>query len=120
MLFKPVLVQKIIDGEKVVTRRPKAELHYRAKRCYAIQPGRGKKHVGHIRVTQAYIDTLGVWDFRDHMAMDEGFSDTAEFLAHWSMLWPKLPESAPVAVYRFTYEGAWECCAPFSISGEQP
>ena len=116
MLFKPILIDKIMRGEKVSTRRPGAVLRYNAKQCYSIQPGRGKKHVGHILMESAYIDPAGVSDFRDHMARDEGFSDAAVFLAYWCNLWPKLPPSEPVQVYRFSYQGAWECCDPFSLT----
>ena len=59
MIFAPDLCEKILAGEKTVTRRRvkyddqgrALPCRYKVGKVYAIQPGRGKKAVGRMRVT---------------------------------------------------------------------
>ena len=111
MLFEPEMIARIEAGKKTTARWPGASLRYERARVYAIQPGGGKRHGGHILLREAHIDERGVTDFRDHMAQSEGFESAEAFLAHWGKLYPKLPPHAPVAVYRFEYLGVFGCCA---------
>ena len=89
MIFRPELIQRILDGDKTVTRRRLTHtggrrIAYRVGKTYAIQPGRGKKHVGHILVRHMDEQPLGMVTPRE--AKREGFESVAEFDGYWKML----------------------------------
>lgn len=89
MIFKPELVEKILAGEKTVTRRRiKHHLEpprYREGREYAVQPGRGKKAVARIRVKRVSIEPLGIIDPNE--ARLEGFATERAFKSYWFQLY---------------------------------
>ena len=93
MIFKPELIEKILAGEKTVTRRPvkydpagePLPCRYEPGRDYALQPGRGKKAVGRIRVLDVRREPLAEVDTAD--ARREGFYGGPEFAAYWSKLY---------------------------------
>lgn len=104
MIFRPELVEKVLAGEKTVTRRPVkttvngigratsqmplnllAPCRYEAGKDYALQPGRGKKAVGRIRVLDVRREPLAEVDTAD--ARREGFYGGPEFAAYWSRLY---------------------------------
>lgn len=94
MLFKPDLCAKVLAGEKTQTRRPvkwaagalvsvepPIPCQYRVGRDYAVQPGRGQKAVGRIRVLEVArvcVESIDGWD-----AVAEGFESRAAFLDWW-------------------------------------
>ena len=105
MIFGADLVGKVLDGSKTVTRRRLThrdgrDIHYQVGHVYAVQPGRGKPHVGHIRVTGVSIQPLSMVGNGDFRA--EGFNNVADFALYWEHLhggtgsWDE-----PVAVIRF-------------------
>ena len=103
MIFKPEMVEKILAGEKTVTRRPvkfKSELppgapgpvrveqpcRYEVGKTYAVQPGRGQKGVGRIRVLAVRRKPLGHYMLTDE-TLREGFQSFTRFRAYWERLY---------------------------------
>lgn len=86
MIFKPEMVEKILSGEKTVTRRPLKQLdRYQPGRDYAVQPGRGKHAVARIRVTFVHEDRLG--SITEDDARREGFLSSEAFFDYWDRLY---------------------------------
>lgn len=88
MIFKPVLIEKILTGEKTVTRRPADVItpcYYKVGQVYALQPGMGRQTVGRIKVTDTMRWKLGAIDDAD--AVREGFPDRAAFIHYWRRLY---------------------------------
>lgn len=83
MIFGPDLIGKVLSGEKVVTRR-RLPVRYQAGKVYAVQPGRGKRHVGHIEVRSVNVQSL--WALTDWEARLEGFVNAASFADYWVQL----------------------------------
>ena len=105
MIFKPELVTKVLTGEKTQTRR-KADYgacRYTVGRDYAVQPGRGKKSVARIRITDEHRELLSL--ISDEDARREGFDDKAAFFAYWRRL-HGIPEdwSLDQAVHVISFE----------------
>lgn len=118
MLFKPLLVERIRRGEKTTTRRRSVhingrQLRYKAGSQYALQPGRGKKHVGHLRVLDVRAEPLGGMSGAD--AGREGFACIASFKAYWRGLHRGYDGNEIVTVIDFEYLGERDCCADFEI-----
>lgn len=114
MIFSPDLAEKILAGEKTVTRRPRRgsnpsgkpfgwvddPCRYKAGKTYAVQPGRGKKAVGHIRILSVKPQLMT--DLDDDEARLEGFRNTGEFVAKWLAIYGK--GSWLDAVWRIEFE----------------
>ena len=114
VIFRPELVDKILAGGKTVTRRrlPRRDeprMRYREGQTYALQPGRGKPHVGHIVIRQVRFECLG--NISVFEAQREGFLNVGEFLFYWEQLHgiPKLDEA--VAVIDFELAPPCPTCA---------
>lgn len=82
MIFGPEMLKKVLSGEKTVTRRRTS--YYVVGQEYAVQPGRGKRHVAHIRVTGAQDECLGGISYTS--AKGEGFENPAAFKVYWTAL----------------------------------
>lgn len=82
MIFGPEMLPKVLSGEKTVTRRRTS--HYVTGQTYAVQPGRGKRHVAHVRVLSANEERLWAISHRD--APREGFENPAAFMDYWTAL----------------------------------
>lgn len=117
MLFKPLLVARIRDGSKTTTRRrtTNRKRPIVAGSEHALQPGRGKKHVGHLRVTAVKWQQLSIMGNDD--ARREGFATLAVFRAYWRGLHREFDPSEIVTVIDFKYLGERDCCAPFVVEG---
>lgn len=106
MIFKPEMVERILAGKKTVTRRPVKYVRYEriqpfggftepvevARACryevgkdYAVQPGRGEKAVGRIRIKDVRRGLLAGVDAND--ARLEGFQTAGEFRRYWADLY---------------------------------
>jgi hypothetical protein len=96
VIFRPEMVDKILAGEKTVTRRPVKLLGYQPNpaqmpcryevgKDYAVQPGRGLKAVARIRVSDVRREQLFAIDTAD--ARREGFDGGPEFAAYWRKLY---------------------------------
>lgn len=104
MIFKPVLIEKILSGEKTVTRRPVKmrgeQCHYEVGKIYAIQPGMARVSVGRVRViTAAPVLLDPITDDEAHL---EGFPDANAFKLYWINLYGNL--KAPEGVWRIEFE----------------
>lgn len=104
MIFRQELIDKILAGEKTVTRRPVkttatgvgtpsmatplnllVPCRYEVGKTYAVQPGRGQKAVGRIRVVAVDKEELRCISW--HEARNEGFANVAAFLRYWRRLY---------------------------------
>ncbi len=110
MIFASGLCDRVLDGSKTQTRRlikpgevarihPRrvVDLNGRTKwqvgRTYAVQPGRGKRAVGRIRITR--IRTERLQDIRPEDVVAEGFGrwrgmHQAANMTELSMMWDRL------------------------------
>lgn len=94
MIFRPELAEKVLAGEKTVTRRvpshkPRSPWYrercaLRPGRSYAVQPGRSKHSIGRVAVTSVQLVALGI--LSDDEARREGFANAAEFGQVWSAM----------------------------------
>lgn len=89
MIFSPDLAAKVLDGSKTQTRRRDkgGPCRYKAGKTYAVQPGRGKKAIGRIRVLSVRPELMTQLD--DEEARLEGFKNTGEFAAKWLAIYGK-------------------------------
>lgn len=87
MIFAPDMVDEILAGRKMVTRRPYkgVDCRYVPGRTYAVQPGRGQKAVARIRIVDVDLQALGHIDNND--AKREGFPDKGAFMSYWRTLY---------------------------------
>ena len=107
MIFSPELAQAVLGGGKTVTRRPvkfvfgdcDLSCRYEVGRDYAIQPGRGKKGIGRLRVLDVEMQPLSdaLTDFKA-----EGFFTADAFKAYWSKLYGGF--DGDLAVWRIEFE----------------
>ncbi len=109
MIFAPSLAEKVLTGEKTVTRRRLTHrggrpIGYKAGGVYAVQTGRGKPHLGHIEVLGVDCQPLGV--MRPEDAGPEGFASLDLFRRYWRVLHKGLNLDEPVAVITFKL-GPW-------------
>jgi len=105
MIFGPDLIDKVLDGSKTVTRRRLVHrngrpLAYKEGGVYAVQWGRGKRHVGHIRVLSITEEPLARMDDTGE-ATQEGFSSPGDFFDYWRKLHGAVDLGEIVAVIRF-------------------
>lgn len=109
VIFGPELVDKVLAGGKTVTRR---RLHgsdvgigwggptrYQVGKVYAVQPGRGKAHVGHVLIREVTVEPLRQMTVADCQA--EGFKNASAFLDYWETLHGEADLDEPMAVIRF-------------------
>ena len=116
MIFRPHLIEAIRRGEKIETRRLVNDNQnspwgpvcpYKEGRVYKAAPGRAKKGVLRIRLTEdPYQETLGEMD--NYAAGREGLDDLVTFQAEWLQINHEWDPDAKVWVVCFTYEGEIE------------
>lgn len=102
MIFKPILIAKILEGRKTMTRRPVTgdkPCAYEPGKTYAIQPGMARRTVARIHVTYVGQEPLGL--IQDDDAYDEGFDDADAFLAYWAELYGRCDLEQQVWTIRF-------------------
>lgn len=108
MIFSPELAEKVLSGEKTVTRRPAkpkvmgavfgggdlipkftadGACRYRPGKDYAVQPGRGKKAIGRILILDVRLEPVGNIQGDWQEARCEGFEDPSFFIAYWRKLY---------------------------------
>ena len=100
MIFSPELVEKVMGGKKTVTRR-RLPVRYQPGKVYAVQPGRGKRHVGHIKVRRVEEQRLSMvmkWG----EARREGFRRRGDFINYWEKLHGPIKFHETVARIAFT------------------
>jgi hypothetical protein len=89
MNFRPELADKVMAGEKTVTRRVVSDNRWspwyvdqcslKVGRDYAVCPGRGKNAIGRVRIKDVRREPLG--HLSDEEARREGFATAADFEA---------------------------------------
>ena len=103
MIFKPELVEKILEGSKTETRRVmkpgETECRYEPARDYALQPGRGRRAVGRIAIIEVRRERLG--EITHEGALREGFPTVRAFLDYWRRLHGGVDPEQEVWVIRF-------------------
>jgi hypothetical protein len=103
VIFRPELVEKILAGEKAETRRVvkegEVECRYVPARDYAVQPGRRRRAVGRIAITEVGREKLG--EITHEGALREGFSSVRAFLDYWRRLHGGVDPEQEVWVIRF-------------------
>ena len=112
MIFKEEMIDKILVGEKTVTRRPVSygwthgsvqpkriplPCKYKPGRTYAVQPGRGKKAVGRILILDVQRGELrerplgcgpiGGSQWTEAEARREGFATWEDLAEYWCCLY---------------------------------
>lgn len=106
MIFKPELVEKILAGEKTETRRVvkpgETECRYVPARDYALQPGRRRRVVGRIAITNVHRERLG--EITHEGALREGFPTVRAFLDYWRRLHGRVDPEQEVWVIGFELE----------------
>ena len=108
MIFGPELIGKVLDGSKTVTRR-------RSSRCqvgkvYAVQPGRGKRHVGHIEIESVQKQSLSLVTYPGE-AHREGFRSRGDFVNYWEKLHGSIQYREQVTRIAFRLAPACAECA---------
>jgi hypothetical protein len=87
-IFKPELAEKVLDGEKTETRRivkeDETDCRYVPGRDYAVQPGRRRRAIGRIAITDVRKEKLG--EITHEGAVREGFPTVRAFLDYWRRL----------------------------------
>ena len=128
VIFGPDLIGKILAGQKTVTRRRlhgsdtgigwRGPSRYQAGKVYAVQPGRGKHHVGHIVVISVHEEKL--CQIMPQSAADEGFPVTGigGFMRCWMRLHGAWNPEEVVAVIKFRL--AHKCPHCWSLPGSPP
>lgn len=115
MIFRPELAQAILDGSKTETRRKARfrqveegtlaersewiEPPYKPGKTYAIQPGRGKRGIGRIRVHSVTLQLL--YEMTDEDIRAEGFQNQPDFQRTWLEIHGNANWLDPVSVIRF-------------------
>ena len=94
MIFRPELVDKVVAATKTQTRRRmspnpnspwyRERCQYKAGREYAVQPGRGKTSVAHIRVDR--VEAVRLDALTPAEARAEGFETVEQFQDYWRSL----------------------------------
>jgi hypothetical protein len=112
MIFGPELIGKVLSGKKTVTRRRSSR--YQVGKVYTVQPGRGKKHVAHIRITSVAEEMLAA--LTEEEARHEGFPSRAAFVGYWRMLYGRF--DATERVTRIAFRLAPYCADCVELEGE--
>ncbi len=113
MIFKPELVEKILAGEKIETRRlvkyeagREVPCRYVAEKDYALQPGRTEPGIPGVRLKVLSVTREHLGQMEYGKALREGFSGTGEFFRYWERLHGRVvPDLVEVWVIRFELEG---------------
>ena len=101
VIFKPILIERILAGEKTVTRRPvngDKPCAYEPGKTYSIQPGMARPTVARIRIESVERQALGdLSTFGDDEAKREGFERWEDFYEYWRGLYGRvIPWDLPV------------------------
>lgn len=98
MTFGKLLLPKVLDGTKTVTRRPYEPKHrhkppWRMGRTYAIQPGRGAFQVARFVCLSVRKERLNVLLRNPEEAIPEGFETVGQFVDYWIAMYGKFDPS---------------------------
>lgn len=114
MIFGPEMLEKVLSGEKTVTRRRSSS--YTVGQVLAVQSGRGKKHVAHIKVLGVREERLGrVLKLGEPPR--EGFASAGDFASYWAWLHGNFNLSEDVTRIEFELAPSCSACDP-TLRGE--
>ena len=97
-LFKPELLEKILQGQKIQTRRIHA-VRLREGHIYGIRCSRFEKSRAHIRILRATQQRLG--DITLEEIQKEGFRNIWEFRDAWLKIYLRWNPDEIVTAYEF-------------------
>lgn len=109
MIFSPELAAKVLDGAKTVTRRL-LPARYQSGKVYAVQPGRGQRHVGHIKVTGVRTEIVAWISAAD--VRREGFNYFLDFRDYWTEIHGAWKPLETVVVIDFELADRCPDCQP--------
>jgi hypothetical protein len=87
VIFTPEMVKLVVARRKTQTRRiigDEKHCRYRVRHAYRVQPGRGKRGLFAITITDVYRERLSDIDLKG--AHREGFRTRQQFFEHWHAL----------------------------------
>lgn len=121
MILEAEYARAVLRGDKTMIRRPvtkadeiqttsmrtgevtsRAHCRYKPGKRYAIQPGTGKKAIGHIVVVKTRQEVLGLVDDADAQA--EGYANREEFLDAWREAYGRVDPFTKVWVVEFVVD----------------
>lgn len=111
MIFRPELIAKIESGDKTVTRRRADRGQYKPG-LYSVQPGRGQRHVGHIRILSVREEPLSAITPED--CVREGFPGLDSFMDYWEELHGRIDLATRVKRIEFRREPKCTGCSDLS------
>jgi hypothetical protein len=101
MIFKQELVERILAGDKTVTRRvADGPCRYRVGADNSVQPGRGQREVARILFTEIRLCALGRLSGAE--ARREGFANPDDFRRTWEVIHGHYDPELPV--YRIAFK----------------
>lgn len=89
LTFKPILMEKVLSGEKTVTRR-RWPTKYEAGQVVSVCPGMGRIACGKVRIVSVAESTV-VFDQAE--AWREGFYNWSAFREYWIDLYGDFPNA---------------------------
>lgn len=106
MIFAPSMLEKVLSGEKTVTRRRPASgrIQYTKGRSLSVQPGRGVRGVARIRVLSVRNEKLLA--ITEDEAHREGFGSVDDFRDFWESMYGPRSWKGTVARVEFGLEDA--------------
>lgn len=119
--FKPILMEKVLVGEKTVTRRA-WPTNYKAGQVVSIVPGMGRIACGKVRIVDVRSAMVGC---SDEEARREGFGTGLAFERYWKELHGSFNPYERCARIEFelveTTRTICECCAGIgTLAATQP
>lgn len=108
MIFRREMLAKVLSGAKTVTRRV-GKARYKMGRTYAVQPGRGRQHVAHIKIRGVQEKALSFVDKWE--VYWEGFDTVSEFVDYWIKLHGTWDSQEVVTRIRFELAPSCPDCA---------
>jgi hypothetical protein len=106
MIFRKELAELVLSGQKTETRRlvkeGEVECRYVPGRDYAVQPGRRRRAIGRIAITDVRREKLG--EITHEGAVSEGFPTVRAFLDYWRKLHGHVNPEQEAWMIRFELE----------------
>jgi len=99
MWFKADSLEKILKGEKTMTRRVPGVRSCEVGRVYRVRYGWSEKVKYHILITRKFQEKLGAISLED--VHKEGYGSLEEFKAAWIKLYGSWKPEQTVTVYEF-------------------
>lgn len=102
LIFKPVLCEAILEGRKVLTRRPldaEGKHPYAIGQRHAVLPGMARHGIATVEVVACRTQPL--LDITNEGADGEGFPTRQAFIDYWRQLYPRSDLTERVVAIQF-------------------